>query len=169
MEREINVKGRFAITEVFLWFLIIGLMVGAVFGGVQIIQNSKISNQMGDLRGLSSAVYTYYDKYQKLPGDRNSDGEFDSDNSVWEDLETRKLIQKRLSSPYGSVYSFGFANKSMRNITFRQGNYVSVNLPSDVARIIDIEFDDGQDFSGIVTENTDSREREMTTLYYFLD
>jgi hypothetical protein len=163
-----NRKG-FAFTEIFLWILIVGLMVGAVFGGVRIIQSSKIRSQVDDLRGLSSAVYTFYDKFQKLPGDKNSDGEFDNDGSVWDDLKNQKLIQKKRTSPYGGNYAFGFANKSMTDKTYRQGNFVSVSLPLAVAKVIDIEFDDGEGVSGIVTATPIKNNTDKITLFYFLD
>ncbi|MCH7760374.1 hypothetical protein IIA15_03095 [candidate division TA06 bacterium] len=82
-------------------------------GGVQRINNVEFRKQVEVLQELNAAVCTYYNKFQKLPGDSDTNGKFDSDESVWADLESQAMALKEELSPYGGVYAFGFADASM--------------------------------------------------------
>jgi type II secretory pathway pseudopilin PulG len=162
-------EAGFTLVEIAIGLVIAGLIVGSVLGGVQMISNAKLRRQVKDLQGLNAAVYTYYDKFQKLPGDANANGTFDSDSLVWVGLEGENLAHKVHTSPYGSAYAFGFADTSMASLSNRQGNFVAVSLPPDVAANIDVQIDDGVDSTGVVTGSETYTGTGRLTLYYFID
>ena len=64
-------KGRsgFTLVELAIVLVIIGLILGAVLKGQALIQNAKYKKFVNDLKGLTAAVYTYYDRYRAYPGD----------------------------------------------------------------------------------------------------
>jgi hypothetical protein len=49
--------------------VIIGLLLGGVLKGQELIESAKVKNIGQDFRAISIAVLTYQDKYRALPGD----------------------------------------------------------------------------------------------------
>jgi hypothetical protein len=49
--------------------VIIGLLIGGVLKGQQLIENSKVKNAANDMNGVIAAYNGYLDQYKRLPGD----------------------------------------------------------------------------------------------------
>lgn len=49
--------------------VIIGLLLGGVLKGQELIDQSKIKRVINDFNNITAAVYTYQDRYKALPGD----------------------------------------------------------------------------------------------------
>jgi len=169
MRKEMRDSRGFTLVELSIGMVIIGLLTGAVLGGVQMIGNAKVRRQVKDLQGLNSAVYSFYDKTQRLPGDANSDGSFDKDASVWTDLETESLANRTKKGPFGAAYVFDFADATKAKTTFREGNFITVTIPADVAKNIDTQMDDGLYNKGIITSAKDYAGTARITMNYFID
>jgi prepilin-type N-terminal cleavage/methylation domain-containing protein len=168
MRKLLGNEEGFTLVELAIGLVIIGLLIGAILGGSQMIANAKIRRQVQDLRGLYGAAYTYFDKFTQLPGDANGNGFFDSDSAVWVDIEGQNLAYKAKRSPFGSTYMFG-SDTASTPLAHRNGNWIEVSLPKDVAQNIDKQLDDGVDTSGIVTTSSDYIGTGRCDLYYFLD
>jgi len=135
----------FTLAELAIVLVVVGLLIGGVIKGAQLVKQSKMKRQANDLSSLVSACELYYDRVGRLPGDRNRDGNFDGNNQVWDDLEYEDLADRNLMSPYGGGYSFRygwFAN--------RQGNYVRVRIPARAGQYVDKMLDDGNPWDGVV-------------------
>jgi prepilin-type N-terminal cleavage/methylation domain-containing protein len=169
MQKEMRDTRGFTLVELSIGLVIIGLLTGAILGGVQMIGNAKVRRTVKDLQGLNSAVYTFYDKMQRLPGDANSDGSFDKDASVWTDLEAEQLGNRVKKSPFGVAYVFDFADATKAKTTNREGNLISVSIPADVAKSIDTQMDDGVYNKGVITAAKDYSGKAPVTMNYFLD
>lgn len=169
MKKTFRSEGGFTLVELAIGLVIIGLLIGAILGGAQMIQNAKIRRQVQDLQGLYAGSYTYFDKFQQLPGDRNGDGEYDADSTVWNDLEAQNIAQRSKKGPFGGSYAFGWADSSMSATMHRQGNYIDITLPPEVAGNIDKQLDDGIDTTGVITAAGGYTGSGRTTLYYFID
>ena len=63
-----NAKG-FTLVELAIVLVIIGIILGAVLKGQELINNAKIKRVYNQYREISAAVYTYMDRYQYYPGD----------------------------------------------------------------------------------------------------
>jgi prepilin-type N-terminal cleavage/methylation domain-containing protein len=168
MRKLLGNEGGFTLVELAIGLVIIGLLIGAILGGSQMIANAKIRRQVQDLRGLYGAVYTYFDKFTMLPGDANADGFLDSDSAVWVDIEGQNLAYQAKRSPFGAKYLFG-ADTAATPTAHRNGNFIEISIPKDVAENIDKQLDDGVDSTGIVTTSTDYSGTGRCDLYYFLD
>ncbi|HQR95968.1 MAG TPA: prepilin-type N-terminal cleavage/methylation domain-containing protein [Thiotrichales bacterium] len=59
----------FTLVEMAIVLVIIGLLLGGVLKGQELIDNSRIKNAVNDLKGVSAAYNGYLDRFQRLPGD----------------------------------------------------------------------------------------------------
>lgn len=64
-------KGQkgFTLVEIAIVLVIIGLLLGGVLKGQELITQAKIKNVYNDLNGVTVAIYAYQDRYKRLPGD----------------------------------------------------------------------------------------------------
>ena len=64
-------KGQsgFTLVEIAIVLVIIGLLLGGVLKGQELIENAKIKNLRNDLQGVTAAHYGYLDRYGQLAGD----------------------------------------------------------------------------------------------------
>jgi prepilin-type N-terminal cleavage/methylation domain-containing protein len=63
-----NQKG-FTLVEMAIVLVIIGLLLGGVLKGQELIENSKIKNAMNDIKGVQAAFNGYIDRFRQMPGD----------------------------------------------------------------------------------------------------
>ena len=66
-----NHKG-FTLVELAIVLIIIGIILGAVLKGQELINNAKMKRAYNQYREIMAAVYTYFDRYGKFPGDDNT-------------------------------------------------------------------------------------------------
>jgi len=161
-------QAGFTLVELAIGLVIIGLLIGAILGGAQMIKNAKIKRQISDLRGLYGGVYTYFDRFLQLPGDADADGYFDADSAVWADVEDEELAYETKRSPFGAKYYFG-ADTAATPTAHRNGNYIRVSLPPDVCENVDKQLDDGIDSTGFVVSSSQYTGTAKINLYYFVD
>jgi len=168
MRKLFRSQAGFTLVELAIGLVIIGLLIGAILGGAQMIKNAKIKRQINDLRGLYGAVYTYFDRFLQLPGDADADGYFNSDSLVWVDIESEELAYETKRSPFGAKYYFG-ADTAATPTAHRNGNYVKVSIPPDVAESVDRQIDDGVDSTGYITSPSAYTGTSKIDVYYFVD
>ncbi len=58
----------FTLVELAIVMVIIGLLIGGILKGQELIANAKISGTVGQLKGLDAAMNTFDDKYNAKPG-----------------------------------------------------------------------------------------------------
>jgi prepilin-type N-terminal cleavage/methylation domain-containing protein len=62
-------QSGFTLVEIAIVLVIIGLLLGGVLKGQELINSAKIKNLVNDMNGISTAVYGYQDRFKALPGD----------------------------------------------------------------------------------------------------
>ena len=70
---KIPQKG-FTLVEIAIVLVIIGLLLGGILKGQEMITQAKIKNVIADMSGVSAAMYGYQDRYRALPGDDKAAG-----------------------------------------------------------------------------------------------
>ncbi|MEX2198851.1 MAG: prepilin-type N-terminal cleavage/methylation domain-containing protein [Burkholderiales bacterium] len=63
-----NQKG-FTLVEIAIVLVIIGLLLGGILKGQEMITQAKIKNIISDFTGISAAFHGYQDRYRAIPGD----------------------------------------------------------------------------------------------------
>ncbi len=61
----------FTLVEIAIVLVIVGLLLGAVLKGQELIFNTKIKSTFNLSREVSAALYAYQDRYRMVPGDDN--------------------------------------------------------------------------------------------------
>ena len=63
----------FSLIELSIVLIIIGLLVAGITGGASLIESAKIHTFYNSFNQYKQAVYAFYTKYDRLPGDFNLD------------------------------------------------------------------------------------------------
>jgi len=62
-------EAGFTLVEIAIVLVIIGLLLGGILKGQEMITQAKIKNAINDFNGITAAVTSYQDRYRALPGD----------------------------------------------------------------------------------------------------
>jgi prepilin-type N-terminal cleavage/methylation domain-containing protein len=62
-------QAGFTLVEIAIVLVIIGLLLGGILKGQEMIIQAKIKNGIQDFSGVSAAYYGYQDRYRAIPGD----------------------------------------------------------------------------------------------------
>ena len=62
----------FTLVEIAIVLVIIGLLLGGILKGQEMITQAKIKNVINDFNGITAAMNSYRDRYRTLPGDDNT-------------------------------------------------------------------------------------------------
>jgi prepilin-type N-terminal cleavage/methylation domain-containing protein len=62
-------EAGFTLVEIAIVLVIIGLLLGGILKGQEMIAQARIKNAINDFNGISVAVTSYQDRYRALPGD----------------------------------------------------------------------------------------------------
>lgn len=63
-------QGGFTLVEIAIVLVIIGLLLGGVLKGQELINSAKVKNMINDFRTTSALVYGYQDRFRIFPGDQ---------------------------------------------------------------------------------------------------
>jgi prepilin-type N-terminal cleavage/methylation domain-containing protein len=64
-----NPQRGFTLVEIAIVLVIIGLLLGGILKGQEMITQAKIKNVIADFSGISAAYHGYQDRYRAIPGD----------------------------------------------------------------------------------------------------
>ena len=66
-----NKQSGFTLVEIAIVLVIIGLLLGGVLKGQELINSAKVKSIVNDFRTVSSFVYSYQDRFRVFPGDQD--------------------------------------------------------------------------------------------------
>ena len=87
-----NQQSGFTLVEIAIVLVIIGLLLGGVLKGQELINSAKVKNMANDFRTVPIFIYGYQDKFKRLPGD--DDGANDSRFSGYKKATASGQTQK---------------------------------------------------------------------------
>lgn len=64
-----HAQSGFTLVEIAIVLVIIGLLLGGVLKGQELIENGRVKSAAADMNGITAAYNSYLDRYRKLPGD----------------------------------------------------------------------------------------------------
>jgi prepilin-type N-terminal cleavage/methylation domain-containing protein len=64
-----NLQHGFTLVEIAIVLVIIGLLLGGILKGQEMITQAKTKNVIADFSGISTAYHSYQDRYRATPGD----------------------------------------------------------------------------------------------------
>lgn len=161
----------FTLIEISIVLIIIGLLLGGVLKGQEMINDAKIRNIEQDMAGIAAAIHTYQDRYKALPGDDKRaagrwaaasdgdgdgllEGDFDSatetDESriMWRHLRYAGLLQGDPAQSGQPRHAAG----GLFGVQGKSGGLLLCARPltKKFADIIDAHQDDGQPDKGVI-------------------
>jgi prepilin-type N-terminal cleavage/methylation domain-containing protein len=176
-----NQKG-FTLVEMSIVLVIIGLLLGGVLKGQELIKNAKVKGIANDVNAISAAMNAYQDRYHALPGDDaqasahvNANAKDGNGNGYLEggvggdgalsgevleffrDLSYANLLSPSISASNAIMSSFGVPMYVQHN-TWGSGmgvlNVCFINLPGEYVRLYEMAYDDGYRDGGRVLTQT---------------
>jgi len=177
----------FTLVEIAIVMVIIGLLIGGVLKGQEMIKNAKIKRVVKTSDEVRAAVFTYQDRFGYYPGDdplatthtgdagvRNGSGNGQiaaaEDQAVFEHLATVGLISGSASAygggtlpshPFGGTYTLLWATRNGK-----ASNWITYTLvPADVAMAMDTSLDDGIFDDGSIRATTAYTNTAAKTVY----
>jgi len=76
-------QSGFTLVEIAIVLVIIGLLLGGVLKGAELIENSKVRKTISQINGVAAAYYSYLDRYSKSPGDDGPIATLQARGSSW--------------------------------------------------------------------------------------
>jgi prepilin-type N-terminal cleavage/methylation domain-containing protein len=170
----------FTLVEIAIVLVIIGLLLGGILKGQEMIVQAKIKNVISDFSGISAAYHGYQDRYRAIPGDDagastrwtlgittpNGDGVVQGKyNSATANQESRMFWQHLRSAGFVSGAGQGQPlNAASGQLGVQTGDAAggaalggfsglmlcSANLPDKIAVSVDAQMDDGVPDKGSV-------------------
>jgi prepilin-type N-terminal cleavage/methylation domain-containing protein len=84
--KSINNEKGFTLVEIAIVLVIIGLLLGGVLKGQELIENGKVKRAASDLNGVVAAYNSYIDRYNRLPGDDGPTATLTARGGSWTSL-----------------------------------------------------------------------------------
>jgi prepilin-type N-terminal cleavage/methylation domain-containing protein len=66
---QLRKQNGFTLVEIAIVLVIVGLLIGGVLKGQEMITNAKLKRLESDNAGVAAAMFSYQDRYVQLPGD----------------------------------------------------------------------------------------------------
>jgi len=185
----------FTLIEVALALVVVGLLVGGLLKGQEVLTNAKIKNLERDYQGTLMAFHLYQQRYHNHPGDdpkaslrfdpttlngngdNKIEGLFNSEDTVvesrlvWAHLRASGLIQNSAAADQLPAHAFngviGLSSfRETRNpVTLSNFFIVFSNIPNKVALILEAQRDDTHPYEGYIQTDSLEQYRNLDALH----
>lgn len=171
-----NQQGGFTLIEIAIVLVIIGLLLGGVLKGQELITSARVRNMISQQDGIKAAYFGFLDRYRALPGDYtgitnikdattagNGDGQIKGNEAiaVWDHLSHAGFINGSYSysatvadtntpkNPYSGYLQLIYdANYGEETGSPRHNLKTGNNVPVSILAEVDRKIDDGNPYGG---------------------
>ncbi len=174
-------QSGFTLIEIAIVLVIIGLLLGGILKGQELITQGRIRNVSNDLQSMTAAINLYQGRYLALPGDDsgaaarwpaagtvpaatsgNGDGVIAGTYDATTGESSQFWLHLRRAGLVGGVVNATNPPNAVSGITGVQDGAFGLpglvvctdDLPAVIAQAIDTQFDDGNATSGSVRAAT---------------
>jgi len=159
--KNLQTQKGFTLVEIAIVLVIIGLLLGGVLKGQELITNSKIKSVTQDIDGIQASYYAYQDRTGIIPGDTTGNGLIDKaevTGGMWSLLRGEGFIKGESSVISGPVHAldgnFTAHGGAASGAVFTKNYICASNLENTVAQGIDVKLDDGNPQTGVIRSGT---------------
>lgn len=158
----------FTLVEIAIVLVIIGLLLGSVLKGQELITQAKIKNVSNELNGFSAAVYSYQERFRALPGDdpgahtrwtdtdaagaNPGNGIMDADEQLlfWQHLRKAGFVAGKIKAG-PALNAVGGKTEPVTQGHGLGGIAICTHrLPAKIAEALDVQFDEGSPSEGSI-------------------
>jgi prepilin-type N-terminal cleavage/methylation domain-containing protein len=69
---QMKKNAGFTLVEIAIVLVVIGLLLGAILAGQEIVTNAQVRSSINEYNSVASAMFVYQDRYRRRPGDDNA-------------------------------------------------------------------------------------------------
>jgi len=139
----------FTLIEIAIVLVIIGLLLGGVLQGQQLIENSRVKSATNDFNGIAAGAFSYQDRYGRLPGD--DPGALNTRGASWPATSAMAagdadgVLNAPATDAFKATDEVGFFFSNLRSAGFISGDPASTGVKALPAN----------PFGGLITMVTD--------------
>ena len=163
-------QSGFTLVEIAIVLVIIGLLLGGILKGQELINSAKVKNLANDFRVIPTYIYAYQDKFKSLPGDDLQangviDGNWNTTTNTdeaflfWQHVRMANLAAGPTdvtdptyipTNAVGGKLGISSAATGQIQVTGMSGTYqvCSQGILGKFAKQLDIQMDDGNTATG---------------------
>ena len=98
-------QAGFTLIEIAIVLVIVGLLLGGVLQGQQLIENSRVRAAANDFNGVPAAAFSYMDRYRRFPGDDGNAGAVQARGGAWANVTSGGNNNGTLDGAIGNTFN----------------------------------------------------------------
>jgi len=103
-------ESGFTLIEIAIVLVIIGLLLGGVLQGQQLIENSRVKSATNTMNGIAAAAFSYQDRYGRMPGDDGPTATLNARGGNWAGANivggnTNGILNSTSANTFTGVYT----------------------------------------------------------------
>jgi prepilin-type N-terminal cleavage/methylation domain-containing protein len=179
-------QAGFTLVEIAIVMVIIGLLIGGIIKGQELIKNAKVKRVMKQVDEMRAAVTSYQDRYAFLPGDDSSATTHTGDSTLTNGDGNGQIASNEAPDLFMHLAASGLITGSYTTATSSyprnafsgwyatywatvQGKtthwFITTAIPGDAGNIIDTSYDDGVYKTGSIRGSADYTSASTVTMY----
>lgn len=124
-------QSGFTLVEIAIVLVIIGLLLGGVLKGQELIENGRVKNAASDMNGIVAAYNSYLDRYRKLPGDDGPVATLTGRGTSWAGMlagNSSGIVDATSAQAFAGTGEAGLFFRHLRASGFITGNPADVGV-----------------------------------------
>jgi len=125
----------FTLIEIAIVLVIIGLLLGGVLQGQQLIENSRVKSATNSFNGIAAAIFSYQDRYGRMPGDDGVLADLTARGGAWANVtlagDRNGVLGVLIANTFANTGEGAALFQHLRAAGFITGDPASTDLPQN--------------------------------------